>query len=79
MSNKKKPKKPLSAGYRARITQTSGEGITVTPGPTDQPEHSKHFLAVPKGHRLTEDEALEMGRALYDAINTERARKARGE
>ena len=43
MSNKKKR---LSDGYRRRITQETGEGITVTPGPTDQPEHTKHFLAV---------------------------------
>lgn len=68
------------ASYRDRITQKDGEGVTVTPGPAPaQPEHSKHFVGTRRGHEITEEEALEMGRALFDAIASEQARKARGE
>jgi hypothetical protein len=67
----------LSRGYRDRITQSNGGGITITPGPTDTPEHTRHFLAVPPGHEITEEESLEMGRALFDAIASEQTEVAR--
>ena len=33
---------------------------------------AKHYVGGPQGRPSTEEEALEMGRALFDAINAER-------
>lgn len=70
-------KKKLSKGFAERTTGT-GEGVVIQrTGAPKQTEHTKHLVAVPKGHRITEEEAMEFGRALYDAIVAEQAKVAR--
>lgn len=66
-------KKAPSKGFTERTTTKSGAGVTITP-PAD-PKTLKHFVG--SDHAPTEEEALEMGRALFDAIAAERARNAR--
>lgn len=68
MSNRKK----VSPGYRDRTTMKRGE-VTITP--PANPGTQKHFVG--SDHAPTEEEALEMGRALFDAISEEQARNAR--
>lgn len=66
------------ASYRDRITQKNGVGVEIKrTGKAAEPEHTKHFVGVEPGHEITEEEALEMGRALFDAITTEQAKVAR--
>ena len=61
------------ATFHERITGT-GEGVQVErTGTPKKEEQSKHFVGVPTGHRITEEEALELGRQLFDAIANERA------
>lgn len=65
------------ATFHERITGT-GEGVRVErTGTPKKEEHTKHFVGVPKGHRITEEEALELGRELFDAIARERAQDDR--
>jgi hypothetical protein len=62
------------ASQRDRLTQKDGQGITVKR--TGKPaEHTRHFVGA--DHLITEAEALEMGRALFDAIASEQAKVAR--
>jgi hypothetical protein len=63
------------ASQRDRLTQKDGQGITVQRTGKPKDEHTKHFVGA--DHKPTEEEALEMGRALYDAIVTEQAKLAR--
>lgn len=64
------------AKYRDRITQKNGQGITIKrSGTPAEPQHTKHFVGA--DHELTEDEALELGRKLFDSIATEQAKIAR--
>lgn len=37
----------------------------------------KHYVALPKGRKLSREEALEVGRKLFDSITTEQAANAR--
>lgn len=37
----------------------------------------KHFVTLPKGRKPTHEEALELGRELFDAITSEQASTAR--
>lgn len=37
----------------------------------------KHYVAFPRGRKPTREEALEIGRRLFDSIATEQAAKAR--
>lgn len=37
----------------------------------------KHYVAFPKGRKPTREEALEIGRKLFDSIATEQAEQAR--
>lgn len=46
-------------------------GLDIAP---DRPR-AKHYVSGPKGRPPTREEALEMGRALFDAINEERLRE----
>ena len=65
-------------GAPGRAEEKKFGGVTVWPIPItspDKPEtstHTKHFLAVPPGHRITEEEAMEMAGALFDAIAAQR-------
>jgi hypothetical protein len=65
-------------GAPGRAEEKRFGGVTVWPipiTPPDKPEtptHTKHFLAVPPGHQITKEEALEMAGALFDAIQAER-------
>lgn len=61
-----------SKGFAERTTMGPDQ-VTVTP--PDTVGTSKHFVG--SDHAPTEEEALEMGRALFDAIASERARNAR--
>lgn len=61
------------ASYRDRITQKDGKGVTIRR--TGEPKHTKHFVGA--DHELTEEEALELGRKLFDSIATEQAKIAR--
>lgn len=67
----KKKKGDPSKGFTERTTM--GPGVTITP-PADPPT-LKHYVG--SDHAPTEEEALEMGRALFDAIASEQARNAR--
>lgn len=40
---------------------------------------SKKYVAFPRGRKPTREEALEIGRKLFDSIATEQAAKARAE
>lgn len=67
----------MAKGFRDRITGKSGVGLSFTQGPPEKTELTKHYVG--SDHAPTEEEALEMGRALYDSIVTEIAKKAREE
>jgi hypothetical protein len=75
MSNKKKP----SRGFQERTTMAP-EGVTITRPlrntPKPPPDPTKHFVGA--DHKPTEEEALEMGRKLYDAIQVQLSKRARG-
>jgi len=69
---KPKPSKEYSRGFLERTTAASGEGIVILPAPAEQPQPVKHFVTGPSSRPPTEEEALEMGRALFDVLNAER-------
>lgn len=74
MSNRKRQ---ISQELADRTT-TNGEGVKITP-PTSDPEikrDQKHYVGFPNGIP-SEEEALNMGRALFDAIAKEQAKNAR--
>jgi hypothetical protein len=75
MSNRRKP----SADFIKRTTAVA-EGVTITPPDGTPPETKrdrKHYVGI--DHAPTEEEALAMGRALFDAIASERTKDARQE
>lgn len=71
MSNAKR----TSPGFRARTTTTGPTGITITPPTSVGATPVKHFVGA--DHAPTEEEALEMGRALFDQIAKQQASDAR--
>ena len=73
MSEQAKSSAQYSTEFLERTTApASGAGITVMPVPEEQPTPVKHFVTGPSGRPPTEEEALEMGRALFDVLNAER-------
>ena len=70
MSNRKR----LAPNMVKKTMTTDPEGITITPPAAEGPTR-KHYVGA--DHAPTEEEALEMGRALFDAIQVDVAKNAR--
>lgn len=67
-----KTNKPTPGSYEDRTTMGPGQGLIITPpSRTEKPKPSttKHFVAGPVGRLITEEEARELGRKLYDALH----------
>lgn len=64
------PKKKRTPGsYEDRTTMGPGQGVIVTPPSKPKPKSTKSYVAGPRGRELTEDEALELGRKLWDDLH----------
>ena len=65
-------KKPSPGSFEDRTTMGPGQGLIITPPSKKakrQPSSAKKYVAGPKGRKITEAEALELGRKLYDAVH----------
>jgi hypothetical protein len=71
VGNRKKP----AQGFQERTTMMSPLGITIEENGGPKTPLTKHHVG--SDHAPTVAEALDMGRALFDAIATEQAKAAR--
>lgn len=64
--------------FRDRTTMRPGEVTITPPEKPETPEQPTKFYVGGLDHEPTEEEALQMGLALFDAIASQQAREARG-